>query len=81
MMYGVFLPQHHAVLRLLSFTSLLTKVNHSDADAQVVFFHCYPVIFHPIVKQLTFFISLDLLSSLTWSSILRVLCHDIAMAP
>ena len=33
-----------AVLHLLSFISLLSEVNRSYADAQVVFCHFYPVI-------------------------------------
>ena len=43
--------------------------------------HCYPVIFHPFVEQLTVFyidISLDSFSSLPSSSILWVLHHDMA---
>ena len=32
-----------------------SKVNHSGADAQVVFCHCYTVVFHPFVVHLTVF--------------------------
>ena len=54
-MSGVSLLKGCAVLRLLSFISLLSKVNHLGVDAQVVSCHCYPVVFHAIVDQLTVF--------------------------
>ena len=55
MMSGVCLLQCCAVYHLLSFISSLSKVSHSGADVQVVFCHCYPVVFHLFVEQLTIF--------------------------
>lgn len=58
-MLGVSLQRHHAVLHLLSSSSFLSKVNCSGAAVQVISCHCYLVIVHAIVEQLT---SLDLFS-------------------
>ena len=49
------LLHRHVVLHLLSFISLLSKVNCSGADAQVVSCHCYPIVFHHFVEQLAVF--------------------------
>ena len=69
-MLGVSLQRHHAVLRLLSSSSFLSKVNCSGADVQVISCHCYLVIVHAIVEQLTvFYISGLVLYCLLSSSI------------
>ena len=39
----------------IAFTSVLSEVNRSCADALVISCDCYPDIFHPIVEQLTIF--------------------------
>ena len=56
------------------FISLLSEVNRSGADMQVISCYCYPVVFH-IAEQLNIFYSL--LSS----SILQVLRRNIVMEP
>ena len=88
---GVSLLQCHAVLRLSCHRSA-SEVNRSGADAQVIPCHSYPVIFHPIIDQLTvFYISgLILLSSKSSVAILmspraaharevRKLCIDLGL--
>ena len=52
-----------------------SEVNSSSADTQVVSCHSYPVVFHPIVEQLTIFHTSGLVLAL--SSILRVLDLDL----
>ena len=65
----VLVRRRRAVLRL-SIHESVSEVNHSDGDAQVVSRHCYLVVFHPFVEQLTVFHTSGLV--LASSSIFRV---------
>ena len=66
--------QHRAVLRL-SVHESASEINHSGGDAQVVSRHCYLVVFHLFVEQLTVFHTFGLV--LASSSIFRVLDLDL----
>ena len=63
-----------AVLRLSVYESA-SKVNRSGGDEQVVSCHCYLVVLHPFVEQLTVFHISGLV--LVSSSIFRVLDLDL----
>ena len=59
----------------LSVHESASEVNRSGGDAQVVSCHCYLVVFHPFVEQLTVFQASGLV--LASSSIFRVLDLDL----
>ena len=54
-----------------------SEVNSSDADAQVVPCHCYLVVFHPFVEELTVFHTSGLVLASSFIDILKVFDLDI----